>query len=97
LSQSISSVPRGYVERRGNGADPLPSPPADPPDVADLIRFLTPLPVCPMRRGLRFLQGWMLLVGIAQAHAFKGCFSCWARPWGERMHHITPGYMSPQG
>jgi hypothetical protein len=39
-------------------------PVANPAVSSDLISFLKALPVCWMRRGIRFPQWWMLIVGI---------------------------------
>ena len=43
---------------------PLTSPLQTPSAATDLISFLKALPDCRMRRGVRYPQWWMLLVGI---------------------------------
>jgi hypothetical protein len=48
----------------------LASPLQIPSAATDLISFLMALPDCRMRRGIRYLQWWMLLVAILSIYRF---------------------------
>lgn len=48
----------------GSRLAPLTSPLQNPSAATDLISFLKALPDCRLRRGIRYPQWWMLLVGI---------------------------------
>ena len=47
-------------------------PATTPAAASDLISFLTALPDCRMRRGIRFPQWWMLLVAILSILSGQG-------------------------